>query len=191
MPSEEVVSTDAAIARAVEYALRVDPDVPEGVTAEVADGHVTLRGEVPWEYQREAAERAVRAAAGKRALTNRIRLRAAPPADVLPPHHRLRTREEGWVAREDVLLECERYFEGLVMQLREAPTARLRELAARLARDLVLERWDPVQDRWVPDQDPVIERLKDEHGLTEDEVVLDIAAGSQRTAPADTEGCAS
>ena len=38
MPSEEVVSTDAAIARAVEYALRVDPDVPEGVTAEVADG---------------------------------------------------------------------------------------------------------------------------------------------------------
>ena len=51
--------------------------------------------------------------------------------------------------------------------------------------------WDPVQDRWVPDQDPVIERLKDEHGLTEDEVVPDIAAGSQRTAPADTEGCAS
>jgi osmotically-inducible protein OsmY len=65
------------------------------VTAEVADGHLTLRGEVPWEYQREAAERAVCAAAGERALINLIRLRPAPPAEVLPPHHRLRTREEG------------------------------------------------------------------------------------------------
>jgi hypothetical protein len=35
MPSEEVVSADAALARAVEYALRVDADVPEAVTAEV------------------------------------------------------------------------------------------------------------------------------------------------------------
>jgi len=48
----------------------------------------------------------------------------------------------------------------------EAPTAQLRELAATLARHLVLERWDPVQDRWVPDRDPVIERRKEEQGLS-------------------------
>jgi hypothetical protein len=166
MPSEESVSPAAAIARAAEYALRSVPDIPEGLTVEVADGHVTLRGEAAWEYEREAAERAVRAAAGVRAITNLIRLRPAPPIALLPPHHRLRTREDGWVAREDVLVECERYFEGLMLQVREASTAQLRELAATLARDLVLERWDPVQDRWVPDRDPVIERLKEEQGLS-------------------------
>ena len=64
MPSEESVSPAAAIARAAEYALRSVPDIPEGLTVEVEDGHVTLRGEAAWEYEREAAERAVRAALG-------------------------------------------------------------------------------------------------------------------------------
>lgn len=66
MPSEEILSAATAIARAAKYALRSAPDIPEGLTVEVADGHVTLRGEVAWEYEREAAERAVRAAAGVR-----------------------------------------------------------------------------------------------------------------------------
>src|ERR1700704_4655928 len=115
MPSEESVSPAAAIARAAEYALRSVPDIRERLTVEVADGHVTLRGEAACEYEREAAERAVRAAAGVRAITNLIRLRPALPITLLPPHHRLRSREDGWVAREDVLVECERYFEGLML----------------------------------------------------------------------------
>jgi hypothetical protein len=69
------------------------------------------------------------------------------------------------VAREDVLAECERYYEGLMLQVREAVTARLREFAANLARDLVLERWDPQQDRWLPVRDPTIERMREEQGL--------------------------
>ncbi|HEX3604835.1 MAG TPA: BON domain-containing protein [Candidatus Dormibacteraeota bacterium] len=164
MPPERV-SDDAAIARAVEVALRSSPYVPEGVTADVADGHVTLGGEVAWEYERQEAERVVRAAVGMRPISNLIRLRVAPPGELLPPHHRLRRRADGWVAREDVLAECERYYEGLMLQVREAETARLREFAANLARDLVLERWDPEQDRWLPVRDPTIERMREEQGL--------------------------
>jgi hypothetical protein len=53
------------------------------------------------EYEREAAERAVRAAAGVRVITDLIRLRPALPIALLPPHHRLCTREDGWVPGRD------------------------------------------------------------------------------------------
>jgi BON domain len=99
MPSEEILSAATAIARAAEYALRSAPDIPEGLTVEVADGHVTLRGEAAWEYEREAAERAVRAAAGVRAITNLIRLparsadrTAAAPSPAAHPRGRLSAR---------------------------------------------------------------------------------------------------
>jgi hypothetical protein len=41
-------------------ALEWDTAVPESVTATVEKGYVTLHGEVEREYQRQAAERAVR-----------------------------------------------------------------------------------------------------------------------------------
>ncbi|HEY2704956.1 MAG TPA: BON domain-containing protein [Candidatus Dormibacteraeota bacterium] len=164
--AREIHAADTAIARAVEVALRYDDQIPEGLTVEVAGGHVTLGGELNWEWERREAERVVGAVPGVRGVTNLIRLHPAPPEALPPPHHRLRSRENGWVALEDTREKCELYFRGLILITSEAPTAPLREHARSLARDLVLERWDLDQTRWVPERDPVIERLKDEQGLT-------------------------
>jgi osmotically-inducible protein OsmY len=65
--------TDVDIAHAVASALRWNTRVPdEKVTVAVSNGWVTLRGEVPWEYQRIAAADAVRDLAGVRGVTNGI-----------------------------------------------------------------------------------------------------------------------
>jgi osmotically-inducible protein OsmY len=56
--------TDGEIAAAVLAALRWNVFVPEGVTAKVQAGAVTLEGTADWHYEREAAERAVRYLAG-------------------------------------------------------------------------------------------------------------------------------
>ena len=48
---------DTDIAESIARALRSHVSVPDSVDAEVRHGFVTLRGEVDWSYQREAAER--------------------------------------------------------------------------------------------------------------------------------------
>lgn len=79
----EYERTDADIARAVANALEWDPAVPTTVKATVKDGHVTLRGEVEWEYQREAAQRAVRHLMGVRGVTDLVVVRPkVTPIDV-------------------------------------------------------------------------------------------------------------
>jgi len=66
------VRNDAEIAEQIAQTLRWNPLVPDTVRAEVRNGVVTLRGEVEWAHQREAAERAVRDITGVRAVTNLI-----------------------------------------------------------------------------------------------------------------------
>jgi osmotically-inducible protein OsmY len=71
--------TDADIALAAERALEWSTLVPAGrVQVMVEKGHVTLGGEVGWEYQRAAAERAVRDLLGVTGITNLVRI--TPPA---------------------------------------------------------------------------------------------------------------
>jgi osmotically-inducible protein OsmY len=53
--------------------------VPDNLQAEVRNGHVTLRGEVAWSFERTAAERAIRYLAGVHGITNAVTVRAAPP----------------------------------------------------------------------------------------------------------------
>ena len=68
------VSSDSEIAAAVQRAFKWNVLVPSDVTAEVSKGAVTLCGKVAGNYQREAAERAVRSLAGVVAVYNEIGL---------------------------------------------------------------------------------------------------------------------
>ena len=74
--------SDTEIAHAVVDGLRWDIDVPnEGIQARVDDGWVWLEGEVEWQYQRSAAERAVRHLTGVKGVTDLITIkrRASAP----------------------------------------------------------------------------------------------------------------
>jgi osmotically-inducible protein OsmY len=76
--------TDADIAAAALYALEWDANVPlERVKVAVSNGWVTLTGEVDKQFQREAAERAVRRLTGVRGVTNLITIKSAPVPDDL------------------------------------------------------------------------------------------------------------
>lgn len=76
--------SDSEIAEAVEAALRWHSEVPnEHLQVRVEKGWVTLKGEVDWDYQRRAAERAVRPLVGVVGVSNDIGLMVrATPADV-------------------------------------------------------------------------------------------------------------
>ena len=70
----EHVRSDSDIASAVQSTLKWDVLVPKAVTAVVRDGWVTLAGQVDWNFEREAAERAVRYLAGVVSVSNSITL---------------------------------------------------------------------------------------------------------------------
>ncbi|RKN19027.1 BON domain-containing protein [Micromonospora musae] len=73
---------DPEVAGAVGHALEWDAFVPlEQLQVTVSDGWVTLHGEVEWEYQRRAAERAVSRLTGVRGLSNGITVRPSIRAD--------------------------------------------------------------------------------------------------------------
>lgn len=71
---------DSELAEAIAHALRWNTLVPDGVDAEVRKGVVTLRGQVEWEFQRQAAERAVRDVRGLKGVTNLIVVKPKAPA---------------------------------------------------------------------------------------------------------------
>ena len=67
--------TDADVARAVEHALEWSILVPkEKIKPMVEAGWVTLNGEVEWEYQRRAAEQAVRPLMGVTGVSNLVKI---------------------------------------------------------------------------------------------------------------------
>lgn len=65
--------TDEAIAERVANLIDWDVTMPHGaVKVKVAQGVVTLTGEVPWAHQRDAAEKGVRRLTGVRGLNNLV-----------------------------------------------------------------------------------------------------------------------
>jgi len=66
---------DTGIAREAGEAIQRAVDVPDSVKVAVHDHVVTLTGDVSWQYEREAAERAVRYGKGIRAVVNSIGIR--------------------------------------------------------------------------------------------------------------------
>jgi osmotically-inducible protein OsmY len=68
--------TDADLAAAATRALEWDALVPsDRIQVLVSRGWVTLQGDVEWEYQKRAAERAVRGISGVRGVSNLITVR--------------------------------------------------------------------------------------------------------------------
>ena len=79
-PKSSVNVTETDVAREVAHALAWASNVPDSVKAEV-DGHaVTLTGEVHWNFQRQAAKRAVQYLRGVYSVNNMITLSARPSA---------------------------------------------------------------------------------------------------------------
>jgi osmotically-inducible protein OsmY len=76
--------SDAELAHAAVNALRWNIQVPdERIQVKVANGWLTLEGEVEHYFQKEAAERAVRYLTGLKGMSSLITLRAMPtPTDV-------------------------------------------------------------------------------------------------------------
>ncbi|KWT94090.1 MULTISPECIES: BON domain-containing protein [unclassified Variovorax] len=71
--SSDYTRTDADIAMAVERAIEWNVLVPDDkIHPMVEGGWVTLNGEVEWDYQRRAAESAVRDLLGVTGVTNRV-----------------------------------------------------------------------------------------------------------------------
>ena len=73
--------TDSDVAAAVENVLRWNVYVPMSVTATVQNGVVTLSGEVAWNYEREAAGKAVRYLTGVSLVNNAITLKERPTVE--------------------------------------------------------------------------------------------------------------
>ncbi|MFE9205163.1 BON domain-containing protein [Micromonospora sp. NPDC007230] len=74
--------SDPEIATAATRALEWDAFVPvETLDVTVTDGWVTLHGQVEWEYQRRAAERAVGRLTGVRGVSNGITVRPGTRTD--------------------------------------------------------------------------------------------------------------
>jgi osmotically-inducible protein OsmY len=69
---------DREIAQAAALSIEWDNEIPDTVKVRVDQGWLTLDGEVRWQYQKTAAERAVRNLKGVRGITNLISIK--PPA---------------------------------------------------------------------------------------------------------------
>ena len=72
---ESHLRTDSDIAVAVQNALTWDVLIPTTVTGKVEDGWITLEGPVTWNYQREAAEQAVRNLVGVVGVFNSVTIK--------------------------------------------------------------------------------------------------------------------
>ena len=67
--------SDSEIAKAAQDALESNVFVPKTVTAKIVEGWVTLQGQVAWNYQRDAAEQAVRNLVGVVSVQNQIAIK--------------------------------------------------------------------------------------------------------------------
>jgi osmotically-inducible protein OsmY len=80
--------SDAEMAKAVVHALEWDIEVPhESIKTSVENGWVTLEGTVGWQFQREAAEGAIRYLAGVRGVSNLVKV--VPPVSITDVKRRI------------------------------------------------------------------------------------------------------
>jgi len=70
--AQSSVRDDEDIAEDIARHMHASTAIPAGVKADVIKGHVTLRGDVRWVYERDEAERAIRYLAGVHKISNTI-----------------------------------------------------------------------------------------------------------------------
>jgi len=94
--------TDADIALAAERALQWNVLVPDGkIRPMVEKGWLSLNGEVEWDYQRSAAEVAVRNLMGVTGVSNLVKVKPrVSPADVEKKIHEALSRQADLEARK-------------------------------------------------------------------------------------------
>lgn len=91
--------SDSDIAQVAADAISWHVLLPEGrIKVRVEDGHVTLIGEVDWEYERRSAERAVRDLVGVKKVSNTLTIRERPTPDQV--QHKIESALERAVARD-------------------------------------------------------------------------------------------
>ena len=75
--------SDQEVARAAADAIKWNVSLPSTIQVSVEDGVVILRGEVDWQYQRDAATSAVRYITGVRQVKNHLAIHQRPqPTDI-------------------------------------------------------------------------------------------------------------
>ena len=98
--------SDADIAHAAINALRWHIQVPEGrIQVKVANGWLTLEGEVDQYYQKEAAEHAVQYLTGVKGVSNVITLRAMPTSADIKQRIRSSLKRQAELDAEQVTVE--------------------------------------------------------------------------------------
>jgi osmotically-inducible protein OsmY len=82
LPEDHTVPNDEDIAQRVLNILHWDASIPnEKIQIMVQTGIVTLTGEVPWHYQRSAAEDAVRRLSGVKGVMNKVEIKPQAQAE--------------------------------------------------------------------------------------------------------------
>ena len=83
-PTSTLLRSDSDLAAMAIKALEWDSSVPhEHLQVTVRDGHIKLEGELEWQFQRQAAERAVQGLSGVKSIQNLTTIkRRASPKDV-------------------------------------------------------------------------------------------------------------
>ncbi|MGO9408980.1 MAG: BON domain-containing protein [Acidimicrobiales bacterium] len=78
---------DAEIAKSVAHILAWSTVLADQrIKATVSNGHVTLTGEVGWDYQRQEASRAIERVLGVKSVANRITVKPRVPASEVEKH---------------------------------------------------------------------------------------------------------
>ncbi len=101
----EHARTDAEIAAAAQSALEWDIYVPKTVIVKVDHGAVTLSGPVGWNYQREAAARAVRHLTGVVTVHNFVSLQPQACADAVKEKVQAALKRQAMVDAESIHVE--------------------------------------------------------------------------------------
>jgi osmotically-inducible protein OsmY len=98
---------DSGIAEEIARQRSWNVEFPDSVKPEVSNGRVTLRGEVEWAYQREAAEAAMQSLRGVRSVTNRIIIKPRPDVHDVTQRVEQAVRRSADVDADSILVETD------------------------------------------------------------------------------------